>query len=62
MARIEWIKLRLNNWALWKDREQSGGLGFASRSSFLREAGQGYREAVIPVDDVDAAADRQIAP
>lgn len=56
MARIEWIKHRLENWALWKAREQAGGLGFGSQSSFLREAAQGgYREAVVPVDDVDAS-------
>lgn len=54
-ARIEWVKLRLNNWALWKCREASGSLGFAKQSSFLREAVQsGFREASIPVDDVDA--------
>ena len=56
MARIEWVKIRLQNWALWKDRESRGGLGYATQSSFLKEAHQaGFRESVIPVDDVDAA-------
>jgi hypothetical protein len=56
MARIEWVKVRLQNWALWKDRESRGGLGYATQSSFLKEAHQaGYRESIIPVDDVDAA-------
>ena len=60
MARIEWIKLRLNNWAEWKAREAGGGLGFGSQASFLREAGQdGYRESVVPIDDVDASVTDQ---
>lgn len=56
MARIEWVKQRLDNWALWKAREAGGGLGFASQSSFLGEFdATRYRESVIPVDDVDAS-------
>ena len=55
MARIEWVKQRLDNWALWKDREANGGLGFPSSSSFLREIDSGYREAIIPIDDCDAS-------
>lgn len=30
MARIEHIKRKLDNWALWKSRLDSGGLGFHS--------------------------------
>ncbi|MES2972401.1 MAG: antiterminator Q family protein [Pseudomonadota bacterium] len=55
MARIEWVKTYLENWARWKAREESGGLGFPSRSSFLRETTSGYREAIIPIDDCDAS-------
>ncbi|MFC5524029.1 antiterminator Q family protein [Polaromonas jejuensis] len=57
MARIEWVKQRLDNWALWKDREQCGGLGFYSQSAFVNEAAttDRYRESIIPVDDVDAS-------
>lgn len=55
MARIEWIKYRLHNWALWKDRENACGLGFATRSVLLAEPSSGYRESVIPVDEVDAS-------
>ena len=57
MARIEWVKHRLENWANWKERESRGGLGFASQSSFLREASSSdrYRESVIPVDEIDAS-------
>lgn len=56
MARIEWVKHRLNNWALWKSRESAGGLGFSGQSSWLaiRQANR-YRESVVPVDDVDAS-------
>ena len=56
MARIEWIKLRLQNWALWKDREAAGGLGFKSASAFLTELvdHDRYRESALPVDEVDA--------
>ena len=55
MARIEWIKLRLNNWALWKARESAGGLGFATQSVLLREPTDGYRDSVVPIDEVDAS-------
>jgi hypothetical protein len=56
MPRVEWVKYRLDNWALWHARQQEGGLGYYSSSSFLHEASADrYREAVVPVDEVDAA-------
>ena len=56
MARIEWVKRRLENWALWKDRGESGSLGYPSSSSFLNTSSSGgYREAIIPVDECEAA-------
>ena len=55
MARIEWMKIRLENWALWKAKEGGGGLGFPGQSSFMREPTSGYRESIIPIDDVDAS-------
>ncbi|MDB5848572.1 MAG: hypothetical protein JWP29_2324 [Rhodoferax sp.] len=56
MARIDWVKYRLDNWALWKSRERGGGLGFASQAAFLNEATTDrYRESVIPIDEVDAS-------
>lgn len=56
MARIEWVKQRLYNWVLWKERESRGGLGYASQAAFLAIAGSSdrYREAAMPVNDVDA--------
>lgn len=56
MARIEYIKHRLTNWALWKDRESRGGLGFSSQAAFLRQhSGDGYREIQVPILDEDAS-------
>lgn len=61
MARIDWVKQRLDNWARWKEREQRHSLGFYSQSAFLRVAvdSGGYREPEIPVDDVEAAGTDQ---
>lgn len=57
MARIDWIKHRLDNWALWKDRESRGGLGYATQSVLLAERVDRYREINIDstVDETDAA-------
>lgn len=55
MARIEWVKQRLENWALWKERECSGGLGFSKQSVFLHEVVDRYREVQVPVDELDGA-------
>lgn len=52
--RIEWVKLRLHNWALWKARDAGGGRGFATQSVLLREPASGYRESIMPIDDTDA--------
>lgn len=54
MARIDWIKYRLDNWALWKVRGNSGGLGFASQAAFLAIVVDGSRESPLPVDEIDA--------
>lgn len=60
MARTEWVKLRLDNWALWKDRESRGGLGFPTQAAFLNEVSSDrYRESIIPVDEVDASVTDQ---
>lgn len=54
MARIEWIKHRLDNWALWKDRESHGSLGYATQSVLLSEVVDRYREVQLPIDETDA--------
>lgn len=56
MARIEWVKQRLENWALWHERGRGGGLGYATQSILLVErVDGGEREARIPVDEIEAA-------
>ncbi len=57
MARIEYIKHRLNNWALWKAREGSGGLGYATTSVLLAERVDCSREINLysTIDENDAA-------
>lgn len=59
MARIEWIKLRLDNWALWKVREASGGLGFATQSVLLANVVDSERVIPLPVDEIDAEKTNQ---
>lgn len=65
MARIEWIELRLLNWARWKVSRGAGDIGF-SRAG-LEAGGDRYRQAIIPISDVeasdtDAAIDRLSPP
>jgi hypothetical protein len=59
MARIEWIKLRLENWALWKARESSGGLGWSTQSVLLANVVDCSREIPLPVDEIDAEKTNQ---
>lgn len=60
MARIEWIKHRLDNWALWKAREVGDGRGWATQSAFLGTFDSDrYREARVPIDEVEAAVTNQ---
>lgn len=57
MARIEHIRQRLENWALWRSRRDSHGLGYASRNVLTQWAAPGTRyarEAVMPVLHIDA--------
>lgn len=54
MARLEWVKQRLVNWALWKARNEGGGLGFATQSVLLSEASDTrYAGNIIPVLEMD---------
>lgn len=57
MARIEYIKHRLNNWALWKERDGSGGLGYATTSVLLADRVDQSREINLysTIDENDAA-------
>ncbi|MCR6477539.1 antiterminator Q protein [Variovorax phage VarioGold] len=55
MARIEWVKARLDNWARWRCQMAGNGLGFSSQSSFLNDAPGTEREAKIPLDEIEAS-------
>ena len=56
MARIEWVKQRLDNWARWAVQREQGTLGYPKQSVFARMAGRGRRaDTVIPIDVVDAS-------
>lgn len=48
------MKRRLENWASWKVRSEASGLGYARSSVLLAIPTGGYREPVIPVDEIDA--------
>lgn len=54
MARIDWVKHRLENWAIWKERESRGGLGYATQSVLLSDPVDRTREIALPVDEQDA--------
>lgn len=61
MARLERIKHRLNNWAMWKARGASGGLGYATRSVLLSDVWcrGSYNGMMIPVMEQDAEETNQ---
>jgi hypothetical protein len=55
MARLEWVKVRLDNWARWVVQREAGGSGYPKQSAFSRAAGSSSTtESMIPVDDIDA--------
>lgn len=57
MPRRDWIELRLLNWARWRVARGGGDQGYAApRWEGDPQAGRnGYREAVIPISDVEAS-------
>lgn len=61
MARIEWVRQKLENWSRWLASD-SGGLGFPRQSTFVRFIGQDRREeASIPILSLEAeATDRAV--
>jgi hypothetical protein len=58
MARIEHIRFRLENWALWHSRKQDNAQGYRTENILSRWGipTSGYREATLPVIDEDARA------
>lgn len=61
MARIAHIKRRLDNWALWKSRQASSGLGFHSVNILALDVWgrSSYNGASIPHFDEDAEETNQ---
>lgn len=55
MARIEWVKARLDNWARWRCQMAGNGLGFSAQAAFLNEPSGNDREAKIPIDEIEAS-------
>lgn len=55
MARIEWVRHRLEEWARWCAQQDSGGLGYPKQSAFARLGGKGSRsESVVPINSIEA--------
>ena len=56
MARIERIKRRLDNWAIWKARDDGGALGYHTRNILAVDvwARGSYNGALIPVFEQEA--------
>ena len=61
MARIEHIKQRLDNWALWRARMQSGGLGYHAVNILACDVWSrgSYNGSRIPHIDADAEKTEQ---
>lgn len=56
MARIDWVKRRLENWARWCAQQEAGALGFPRQTTFARLAvPSGTAEAAVPVMALDAS-------
>ncbi len=56
MARIEWVKHRLENWARWSQQTESGALGYPKQSAFARMGpSSGRTEGMVPVSDLEAS-------
>lgn len=56
MARIEWVRHRLDEWSRWCNQQDSGGLGYPGQSSFTRLGVSGGRgESVVPTISIQAS-------
>lgn len=54
MARIDWVRQRLEAWATWARERESGALGYPKKSAFLR-IGSGGSMGTVALSDGDAA-------
>ena len=56
MARIEWVRARLENWARWCAQQENSGLGYPTQTAFARLGGKGSRsEVALPILSLEAA-------
>lgn len=56
MARIEWIRHRLENWGRWCQLTDSGALGYPKQSAFARMAPSGGRMGdAVPLSSLEAS-------
>lgn len=56
MARIEWVRHRLEEWARWSQQSESGALGFPTSSPFARMGpSTGLRESNVPTNALSAS-------
>ena len=54
MARIEYVKLRLEAWARWSHSSDSGGLGYPRAAAFTRMTPRSSDGSYLPVGDDEA--------
>lgn len=61
MARLEHIKRRLDNWALWKVRQNDSGLGYHTRNVLAVDVWQrgSYNGAIVPHFEQEAEVTNQ---
>lgn len=56
MARIDWVRQRLENWARWARERETGALGYPRQSPFARlGVSGGNAGSNIPFDALDAS-------
>lgn len=56
MARIEWIRHRLENWGRWCQLTDSGALGYPKQSAFARMAPSGGSKGdAVPLSSLEAS-------
>ncbi len=55
MARIEWVKSRLENWARWSAQQEVGALGYPRQATFARLSAPAGGGASVPIMALDAS-------
>jgi DNA-directed RNA polymerase specialized sigma24 family protein len=56
MARIDWVRHRLENWARWCQQSESGALGYPKQSAFARLYISGGRnDSAVPISNLEAS-------